>query len=64
MTPKIKAQELVDKLGGFSIGESKSNAIVCVDEIIASLNQLNPRDMKVIYQVKFCEWVKQEIQKL
>jgi hypothetical protein len=41
MTPKEKAQQLVDKMSGFTIEDCKRNATTCVEEIISELDKLH-----------------------
>jgi hypothetical protein len=61
MTPKEKAQKLVDKMTGFTFYDAKSNALIAVDEIIDVADGL---DYEFGDELKFWKDVKQEIEKL
>lgn len=68
MIPKEKAKELANKfLGtGMMIRQAKECALICVDEMISTLNELDSN--LITYQVKwqkiYLKEVKQEINKL
>jgi len=70
MTTAEKARQLVDKMGGFTLDDAKSNAKVSVDEIILSCPS-EPFDGywetfsdKVSGCIQYWEEVKSEIEKL
>ena len=65
MTPKEKAQELIDKFMPHSSGDSNNNeakkcALIAVDEILFIVSKYNDTQAEVAYWKE----VKQEIEKL
>jgi len=72
MEPKEKAQQLVDKMYGFSIEECKSNAITCVDEVIKVCPYVSKENSDTVEQIRASDYefvsywqeVKSEIEKL
>ena len=72
MTPKEKAQELIDKMydvdkssGSILFYEAKQCALIAVDEILNEFDHsaLNDEDYEA-YKMKYWQEVKQEIEKL
>jgi len=69
MTPKEKAEELIDKLieRVDDISDAKEHALICVDEIIntkALQSRLCGYDKKQEHHAIFWQEVKQEIEKI
>jgi len=67
MKEKEKAEQLTAKMFGFTIDECKSNALLCCDEIIKSLDEVSLWESgitKIDYGQNYWNDVKQEIEKL
>lgn len=66
MTPQEKAKELVNKFSCKVAGQAaiKKCALIAVDEIIKTLVELSNGEFTFIYEVKYYQDVKQEIEKL
>jgi len=67
MNPKEKAQELTDKMNGFTLGDCKANALTTVEEILSEYNGYRVKSYLTIPQVKeiteFWYEVKTELEK-
>jgi len=65
MTPKEKAEELIDKfleftaIGNFPSINAKECALIAVDEVLNNIELINNK-----YQINYWREVKQEIEKL
>lgn len=65
MTPKEKAQELVDKYYYYvgSVLEQKQCALIAVDEVVAQIEPSVSMDV-ISARIEYWQQVKQEIEKL
>lgn len=68
MTPKEKAQELVDKMYGVTDYQAKQSALIAVDEILSELaytqNYVEDAMNKIKVYISYWQEVKTEIEKL
>ena len=64
MTPKEKADGLVDKYSYFEPNTAKQCALIAVNEIISSNPHSNPLNTNVESTMEYWQQVKQEIEAL
>lgn len=64
MTPKEKAEELVNKMDLEYGTPAKQCALIAVDEIMEAISNVLPYGMQYLSEIDYYEEVKQEIEKL